>query len=984
MNNFSLRTAFSAILLLLAPTLMYAQETQSLTGRATGTIVGTVKDSKNESLPGVTIKVENGTAGAVTDIDGSYRITLPEGKYNINYSYISFATRRITDVEVKAGDITDLNIVLEENSGKTVLNEVVVTATYRQASVEGLYNKQKNNSAISDGISAEQIRRTPDNNAAQVLRRVSGLTIQDNKFVTVRGMSERYNNVMLNGSLLPSTEPNRRNFSFDILPSNMIDNIIVNKTATPDMPGEFAGGTVQVMTKDIPDNNVVNASIGSGYNTNSIGQKFNSIKREGSEYVGKIGDNRDWWWGKWNQDRYRDGIAAGTPSGYKDVTAMMRETIPNNWGLYQYKYSPVQQYQASVGRIFPLKNERGNFGLTVAGTYRHEEYKTDILDFLRPADFDLKGAQYDLTTTLAGIANVAYQNKNNKIAFKNLYTRRLTHTTTQYIGQTFDGALDDTTKAYIDGVSSSIIYQNKLEGEHVLTNRKIKVTWNIDRANLVRETPDLRASVSQGTSYGLGEKLLNFNKGALAILNSHLEETRFNYGANVTVPFRIAGAEQKVKAGFLNSRRNADFTFSGMKLVNTPSSNIFDQISDRPDYFIGKSEYLNENGLYYNPAGPSDNSSPDSYSGEQNLTAAYAMLDLKIAKDIRFIGGARMESNKIEVTTVTFTYPPSGTVEVDRSPRTYKSTNILPSFNIVYSLNKKMNIRGAYSKTLARPDFRERSPFLYYDFNELITYAGASGLRDTKTDNIDLRYEFYPKSGEIFSASLFYKKFKDPVELVQRLSGSGSATNFFFNLKSSTNYGFEMDFRKSLDFISSSQIAKNFYVSGNFTYMISEVEFNIKELLDASAGVLDTNSVSKEPGRKRALQGLSPYIINGAVGYQSKTIGAQVSYNRIGQRIVIGGPNPWEDQYENARDVIDLQISKRFWKNRLDVRFNVSDLLQQNFIIYQNIDDKIRTAPANSSIDAGPKGNAYDKDRDMVRQKTYRGSNVSLTIGLQL
>src|SRR5690606_6617223 len=166
--------------------------------------------------------------------------------------------------------------------------EVVVTANYRKASVEGLYALQKNNAALSDGISAEQIRVTPDNNAAQVLKRVSGLTVQDDKFVTVRGLSDRYNNVLLNGAALPSTEPNRRNFSFDIIPSGLIDNIIVNKTATPDMPAEFAGGLVQVTTKDIPDDNYASVTVGSGYNTNTIGRDMYSTKRGGNDYLGYV------------------------------------------------------------------------------------------------------------------------------------------------------------------------------------------------------------------------------------------------------------------------------------------------------------------------------------------------------------------------------------------------------------------------------------------------------------------------------------------------------------------------------------------------------------------------------------------------------------------------------------------------------------------------------------------------------------------------
>src|SRR5690606_2453323 len=222
-------------------------------------------DNRNQPLPGVTIRVQGGK-GTVTQVDGTYDLELEPGKYVIEFSFISYNTRRVTEVEVTAKGVTPLNIAM--TPAASALKEVVVTANYRKASVEGLYALQKNNAAISDGISAEQIRVTPDNNAAQVLKRVSGLTVQEEKYVTVRGLSERYNTVLLNGSMLPSTEPNRRNFAFDIIPSGLIDNIVIHKTATQDFSSEFAGGLVQVYTKDIPVESYYNITLGTGINTN--------------------------------------------------------------------------------------------------------------------------------------------------------------------------------------------------------------------------------------------------------------------------------------------------------------------------------------------------------------------------------------------------------------------------------------------------------------------------------------------------------------------------------------------------------------------------------------------------------------------------------------------------------------------------------------------------------------------------------------------
>lgn len=945
------------------------------TAQSLGTIAGTVRDEKNEPLPGVTIKVEQG-GGAVTGIDGSYRINLNAGKYTLTFSYVSFESKEISEVVVKANDITDLSVVMREATRKTSLSEVVVKATYRQASIEGLYNKQKNNSAISDGISSEQIRRTPDNNAAQVLRRVSGITIQDNKFVTVRGMSERYNNVMLNNSMLPSTEPNRRNFSFDIIPSALIDNIIVNKTATPDMPGEFAGGVVQVQTKDIPDKNVVSFATGTGYNTLSAGQPFQSLKRSSSEFMGRPGDQRDWWWGKWSESAYKDAILS---QDFKKITDLDKK-IPNNWGLYEYGYTPMQQYQLYIGRLINLSKDKGSIGVSVAGTYRNEQAITDVAELYRVGDFDIQGKIYDFTTSASGLANIAYQNKGHKIAFKNLYTKRYTHSTQVVNGQLLGAS---GINSYTDLINSNDLYQNKLEGDHTIPGTKAKINWSLDRSELKRLQPDTRSSIRQGGAYGLGDAsgAFGLTTGGLSVLNAYLNEVRWSYTLNTTIPFKLFGQEQKFKAGGLYYKRNADYTFAGLKYQLTPFSTVQNEIYNRPDYFIADPEFINERGLWYRPAGPSFGTAPEAYTGRQDLAAVYGMLDMKLTENLRFVGGVRMENNRMDVTTKDFTFD-GGNLIVRDTTRSYKKTNFLPSLNLIYSLSRKSNVRVAFSQTLARPDFRERSPFLYFDFYEFVTYSGAVGLNDTRTTNIDLRYEYYPKAGEVFTASLFYKKFKNPVELVQQLSSTG-AVNFYFNLESSTNYGFETDFRKTLGFISGDRgFLRNLYVSGNFTYMISEVDYNIQKLLAVASG-LNPDDVSSNGNRKRPLQGLSPYIINGAIGYQDKKMGAQMSYNRIGPRLITGGPNPFEDQYEIARDVIDLQVSGRFWRNRIEARLNVSDLLQQPFIIYQNA----ATSADKQNLDnteAGPKGNNYDKGRDIVRQKNYRGSNISLSIGIQL
>jgi len=947
-----------------------------------GHITGKVVDNRNQPLPGVTIRVTGaaGGRGTVTQVDGTYDLELEPGTYTLEFSFISYSTRRITEVVVKEKGVTSLNVVMTASSA--ALKEVVVTATYRKASVEGLYALQKNNAALSDGISAEQIALTPDNNAAQVLKRVSGLTVQDDKFVTVRGLSDRYNNVLLNGAALPSTEPNRRNFSFDIIPSGLIDNIIVNKTATPDMPGEFAGGLVQVTTKDIPDFNYASVTVGSGYNTNSIGRDLYSTKRGRNDYLGYDDGNRNWWRnGTWDRFEYVGADA--------EKRGEMNRRIPNNWGLYKYSYSPVQNYQLNAGRRISLRNG-GRIGITGAVMYRHEEKIEDEERRTYLGDqYDFTGSTYNFRSATGVLLNAAYLKGVHKIALKNLYNHLFTTETNVYDGtiQGFGGTYAGT---YTGITLINDIRQHRLEGEHAVGKKGIKLEWNGDWVNVRRSQPDSRNLLGfREPTDPPGYYHYNFNDGAgflgrgASIYNSYLEEDRYNWSANVSLPFTVAGQKEKIKIGYAGTYREANFQSVGMIARNSGQA-YGDESKGLPDYEALAPGFFRPGYLYYHLTGPRSSATGDDYTGIQRLQAGYAMLDLNFLKHFRFIGGVRMENNHAEVNTVTFAVTTGLPVD---STVVYDKVDWLPSANLIYSLTPRMNIRLAYAETLSRPEFRERSSYIYYEFRERTEYKGAYGLKDARVRNMDLRYEFYPSVGEVISVSGFYKRFESPVELVVGGVQGGGQIYYYFNLRSSTAVGVEMDFRKSLGFIDpASRFWRNLYISGNGSWMKANVRYNTEEMLRAANGEGSTNFDELPPdSRDRPLQGLSPYVINGGIGYMGKPVGINVSYNRYGRRIVAGGLYPYADQYENPRDVLDLQLSTCLLKDKLDIRLNLSDLLQQHFIIYDNVKLNEGGGVPNltdpkENVNNDPRGIGYNPDLDYTRYKSYRGTGVTLNV----
>lgn len=965
-----------------------------------GRITGRVINNRNEPLPGVTIVIEGGN-GTTTNVDGSYNIQLPPGKYTLVFRYVSFGTKKITDITVKPGDATTLNVLM--TASPSSLKEVVVTASYQRASVEGLYALQKNNAAVSDGISAEQIKATPDNNAAQVLKRVNGLTVQDDKFVTVRGLSERYNNVMMNGASLPGTEPNRRNFSFDVIPSALIENIVVNKTATPDMPSEFAGGLVQVNTRNIPDRDFLTITAGTGFNTNSTGKTMYSTKRGKNDYLGFDDGTRRWWNHGWGAEEFREVIRGGD----KMKRSEMERRIPNNWGMYKYNYSPVQNYQLAGGKVIMLRDRVSSFGITLAATYRHEE---SVVNESRhnPGYYHYYADStrtYNFNTSLGAVANVGFQTKGHRVAFKNLYNRRFSNEMNVNKGMDWSTIVSPINH-YINVTLINSLLQNRLEGEHLL-GKRLKFDWSADHITLDREQPDTRSSRGRSSDgsgkYDAGtegqyrhyivNEALGFMTEGINIFNATLKERRKNVTANFTVPFTAGGVQQSLKAGYAGVFRKVDYQSQILRLLTDPTSQYSSGYRDtllfaKADYELHTPAFLRPDLLRYTPTGiGAFGFSGDDYTGKQQINAIYLMADLKFLERFRFIGGMRMEQSNMEVTGIVYA-PPMG-YGVD-STMQYKKTDWLPSANLVYAINNKMNIRAAYSKTLARAEFRERAPYIYYEFRERAAYYGAQGLRDASIDNFDLRYEYYPAPGEVVSLSGFYKKFKDPVEIIGVWSGSVDPRLFYFNLRNSTNLGVELDFRKSLRFINPAQKwLSHIFISANGSWMKAKVRYNTDQLMNAAGGITGRPDLEKSESdsRDRPLQGLSPYVINGGIGYFGDVFGVNVVYNRYGPRIVTAGFQQWEDLYENPRDVLDLQLSAALLKKKMQVRFNISDLLQQEGILYMNRGlPKSPTATPNEDPytigreNNDPKGDRFNKNLDYVRQRWFKGRNLSLNV----
>ncbi|WP_341837142.1 carboxypeptidase regulatory-like domain-containing protein [Chitinophaga pollutisoli] len=462
-----------------------------------GQIAGKIIDDRGAPLPGASVKVVQTGQAALSGVDGSYNFNIAPGSYTVEVSYISYQTRRITQVEVKTGELTRLNIALKTSS--STLSQVVVTGTFKKESVAGLYAAQKNAASVTDGISAEQISRAPDNDMGQVLKRVTGLTTVNNRNVIVRGMSDRYNQAMLDGVVIPSTSQNRRDFSFDIIPTEMVSAVVVNKTATPDVSAEFSGGQVSVNTIDIPEKNFTTVQYGIGGNTQALGKDFYRLgERNTSEYFGFFNDAakmpegmKTWQWSTRAMQldappgyNLTDPELNGQPLNpteygndvkYNDLDAIAQSRKLNAASLkpYSYKVHPNQNMRLSVGRVYDLK--KGNrFGFAVSANIRSEQNivpfnntrnstSGNFMDSTGIGD-NGAGTSYRFNSNMGLVANMGWQGRKFRIAMKNMYARTYSDHYNESIRKPYDDSHPVANKLMYQLPEAMSLQQHQLTG----------------------------------------------------------------------------------------------------------------------------------------------------------------------------------------------------------------------------------------------------------------------------------------------------------------------------------------------------------------------------------------------------------------------------------------------------------------------------------------------------------------------------------------
>lgn len=897
----------------------------SLFSQEKGSITGRIVDAKTgEEIIGANVILEGTTLGAATDIDGKYFINnVPAGMYNINISYLSYSKTKITNVEVVSGKTITINAAMLPEA--ISVDEVVVTDKRDNSYESAVLNQQKKSISISDGISAEQIKRSTDAASSDALRRVTGISLVDNKFIYVRGTSERYSNALMNNTTLPSTEPDKKSFAFDLIPTNLLENTVIAKSFTPDVPGDFSGGLVKLNIIDFPNKLTVRASFSTSYNNNTSLKSFKTYSGGKNDWLGIDDGTRNL------PANFPSNIANGMTAQQINEFA---KNMNNTWSPSTDKAPINNNFSFSIGDGTTLLGQ--NFGFITSLSYKNNYNTSEIERNEYEANgekrFSYRGNQSTYSVLWGGLFNLSYKISDlHKLSFKNTYTRTSDDEVAELSGAQYSDAGSEQTQTALRFVSRSVL-SSQIVGEHFVPMlNDLKVEWHASFSEAERDEPDYRR-ISYSRELGSSEPfaaLLGFQanlKNGGRFFSDMYEKTRSGK-IDLSMPVSFL----KLKVGALYEDKNRDFNSRLIGVViNAPGNGFTDfSLLYLPLDKIFSPENFRRNGFSLNEYVNGTNN----YRASQEISAAYLMAEFPIDlfdNDLILIAGGRLENSNQQVNSMDL----SGQKELNIM---LHKADILPSLNLIYKLNEATNLRFAYSQTVNRPELRELAPFAYFDFSTQTSVRGNENLNRALIRNYDFRYEIYPSIGELLSTSLFYKSITDAIEQVVVSGSALGSERTFLNSDKAVNYGFEVEARFSLrhitDFLSS------FGINGNYAWIKSEVTVKGTETTIAR--------------QNRPLQGQSPYVLNLGLSYVNFDWGTQVSllYNRIGNRIAEVATAYEEDVIEESRDLIDLTVTQPITEN-LEMKLGVKDLLGNNQIFRQG--DKIaRVNGKNSAISLG-------------------------------
>ena len=920
----------------------------------TGTINGVVRDlATGETMPGVNVIIEGTLRGASTDADGRFTIpSVTPGTCNLVFSFISYKPLRMEGVIVKAGSVTSFDAGMEDQSVE--LDDIVVVATKRTDSEVSVMNSIKNSPVVVSGVSAQLISRTQDKDASEVVRRLPGVSIVDDRFIVVRGLSSRYNNVWLNNSTAPSLEADVRSFSFDLIPSSMIENIFILKSPTAELPADYSGGFIKISTTGIPSGNGFSVSYGTALRQYATLGDFLSEKGSKTDWLTAGVKHRDL---PDAMPAHLDTYESATNPAIRERVTELGRSLNNSWEAVSSTALPDQKFSLGMTRRF----EKGNFiaGNVTSFTYSYSNTFRKVLN----NSYSIYNYAYDTPGILDEFTDMQYKSsarvglmhnwtvypiQGMKAEFRNFFT------STSGSGVTMREGLDwyNNGRSVRSGeirYTHRLIYSGQLGLEQMFNEGNTVIDFTAGYALSSRNEPDIRRYRYISSDGETSPYILLFGNNpdlsSVSRMWLGLDETNYSGMLNFLHKFSVGnsvGAE--IKTGLLAETRTRSFSARNFGYATSEDTSPFSATSLPVQEIFAPANINLADGLRLKEI----TALSDSYGASAGVLAGYASLRMRFSHRADLSVGLRIEKDRQELDSYR-----QGTTTPVRVVR--DTLNIFPSANFAWNLSSANLVRFTYGMSVNRPEFREMAPFYFVDFDQNAGIYGNEDIKQAYVHNFDLRYELYPGNNETFNAGIFFKHFINPIEVAIR--GNNPTQFSFDNISSAYSFGLETEARKNLGFIT--------------------------ERLEKLTAVVNLSLIKSSVAFDRPLQGQSPYIVNMGLFWQDTDRGfmASLVYNRIGKRIIAVGrpsPNEWEsipDIYEMPRNEADLAVSKKIGE-KLEVKAGIKDLFGEKVVFQQRV---------NTLVDMSYYGGDGTKlfDRTQNTRSYYPGRQFSVGISMK-
>jgi outer membrane receptor protein involved in Fe transport len=877
-----------------------------------GRIAGVVVDQKGKSLPGANVSIEGTTTGTTTDLNGRYRLPdLEPGTYDVLFSFVGFQEKTVTGVEVTAGETTKIDVTLAEKTAE--LDEVVIKAEAARDSEAGMLKDRAEAAGVTNAISAENMSRSGAGSAAAAMGNVTGASVVDGKYVNVRGLQGRYVSVQLNGTSLPSADPDGNSVALDIFPSSLIDNIVTAKTFTPDKPGTFTGGAIDITTKSFPDDFFLNASLSTSFNS-EVGVGGTVLRPpSGVESVPSVANSDNVPTSPSPDPERRAALNNLTQAFATGVAPRSDDVLGNRSGELAIGDQFSVLGDRSLGVIASLTYDHSFSGYTGGTTARFSQTSIDSERLKPEASYTTRRGVEE--TLIGGLAGASFQfTPKHELGLRLLYNR-----SEEQIARYESGILprdnisgDRRFESRVSRLIERTVRTAALDGAHQFGDGPgaVRLEWQTSLSQVGRDEPDNRFFPNEfspgenDTSYAISGPVT----GLPTRYFRELTEQDWSSELSVEVPVGAATLE----AGGRFRTKTREFRERVFK-HDAPIGFGFD---GRPDAYVDQRAGLQENGDFgtFVTEVPSQGGN---YDGTLDSGAGYLMADLPVPglEDLTFIGGARVEYTDMSLNTIDS--------DVQGA---FSQLDVLPSANLVWSVRESMNLRFAYGRTIALPSFREFAPFQSFNFIGDFTERGNPDLGRTSVNNFDLRWEWFPRPGELLSASVYYKNFNDPIERTFVAESVDQGIITYRNRESARVYGLELEARKRLDGLAA--WLEHVQVGGNLTLTQSRIDRT-----DEVMALL--REFRADPSETRQLQGQSPYIVNLNAGYDNPASGTRVNvfFNRFGDRIQTVAANG-ADIYERARSTLDINVSQRLLRG-VSASLSVKNVLDSEQVVSQ-------------------------------------------------